>query len=420
MRKLIIPIPNFDNTEKTYLDADYSSGTALTVVNNYGFADNDIAVIGEPGEEKTESKDVSGQTGDTQIDISAALKFDHNKGCVVYRYEYDQYQIYRYRSAAWTLISTSNIQWDKRETIYVDSDGLSTDSYRFRLKNSASLSTSDYSPTIAATGFTRSMVGYMIRNVRKISGDTERKIVTDDELIRQFNGAQDIIRGFRTDWWFLRKESSGDITTVANTRKYGLNTYLSDMNYIDTVRYNYTDGTVDEVYQIKFKPLVEWDALVRDNDAENDDRPEFYTIQPPDSTDETGYIELDKTSETTGYGAFYIRYFKTMADLDDVADETDVPIPSILEDYALEYIYRVKGDNARADVYKERFWGPHPGREEKYREPTGLRLLDIMQRNKGKPVGEPKQLKKFIGRRPITRLFQEQTVNRDDRAERYF
>lgn len=423
MRKIRIPIPDFTNTEKTYLDADYSSGTVLTVVNNYGFANDDIAIIGEPGTEKAESKDVTSQTGNTVINVSATYKFTHNKSEVVYRWEYDQYEIYRYRSASWSLISTSNIQWDKLETIYVDKDGLSTDSYRYRLLNSASSATSDYSPTVAATGFTRSQVGYMIREVRLLAGDTERKIIkTDDEIIRQFNRAQEIIAGIRDDWWFLRKENS-QITTVAATRKYGLNTYLSDLNYIDTVRYRYDNGTTDVIYQLEQKSYPEWDALVRDVDTTGDDYPSSYVIQPADSTDETGYVELNIKTLTTGYGTFYIRYYKKMTDLDDVADETDVPIPSILEDYALMYVFGVKGDETRSSMYANRFYGPPVSSREKFKSTqdiTGLRLLESQQKSKGRALGQPAQLKKFLGRGGARKLYQSRTVDKDYLAETYY
>ncbi len=258
MRRITIPIPNLLHTEKTYLDADYSTGTALTVVNNYGFANDDFAIVGEPGEEKTETKDVTGQTGNQQIDISATLKLDHNKGCVIYRFEYDQYEIYRYRSATWTLISTSNIQWDKRETIYIDSTGAATDYYKYRLKNSVATTYSDYSPSLIATGFTRNQVGYMIREVRKITGDTDRKIVTDDEIIREFNRAQEIIGNTRKDWWFLfvdtYKAGSG-ISTTAATHTYSLATY-SSLNFISTIRYKFDDGTSDLVWHLTNVPKI--------------------------------------------------------------------------------------------------------------------------------------------------------------------
>jgi hypothetical protein len=297
MRKLIIPLPDFTYTEKTYLDADYSSGTALTVFNNYGFANDDIAIVGEPGEEKTESKDVTSQTGNVTVNISSALKFSHNKSIVIYRYEYDQYEIYRYRSAAWTLISTSNVQWDKRETIYIDTDGLSTDSYKYRLKNSASLSVSDYSPTVAATGFTRSQVGYMLREVRKISGDTERKIVTDDEIIRQFNKAQEIIGGMRKDWWFLLVDTykqNTPITGVASTSTYSLATF-SDLEFISTMRVKYYDGADTFTYHIDQVPKLDLEYNMRDEGQTPNDSVGVYTILPPDSSSDQGYIRVSPT-----------------------------------------------------------------------------------------------------------------------------
>lgn len=419
MRRLRLPNPDLSKSEKTYLDADYSSGTTLTVVNNYGFANDNIVIVGEVGEEKSECKDVTGQTGNTVIDIAGALKFSHNKGQVVYRYEYDQVEIYRYRTSAWSLISTSNLQWDKRETIYVDDNGLATDSYRYRFVNSASAATSDYSPTVAATGFTNDQVGYMIREIRRILGDDERRFVSDDEIIRQFNRAQNIIQSIREDWWFLRTTSSS-ITTVANTSKYGLNTYCSDLNFVDTVRYRFNDSTTDVTYNLNKVTNIEMDYEVRDNDATADDYPEEYNIEPPDSTDATGYITIDKKSKTTGYGTFYIRYFKKMTDLDDVSDATLVPMPSILEDFALAYGFRVKGDEQRAKIYEERFWGPQPGREEKYREQTGIRLLQLMQSGKGRAIGQPRSFKKWRGRQPMGKFFQSHEVNTDDLRERYY
>jgi hypothetical protein len=418
MRKIRIPIMDLSHTEKTYLDADYSSGTTLTVVNNYGFDSDNIAILGEPGEEKTESQSIDSQSGNTTITLNSALKFDHNKGTVIYRAEYDQAEIYRYRSSAWTLISTSNIQWDKRETIYIDEDGLSTDSYRYRLKNSSSGNNSDYSPTVAGTGFTRNQVGYMIDQIRKIGGDEDRKLVTDSELIKQLNKAQEIIGALREDWWFLRKEIS-DITTIANTDTYGLNDYLSDLNFIDTVRYRYNDGTTDNIFHLKSKTMLEIDYLTRDNDADTDDWPRYYTQLPADDSDETGYIRIDKKSKTTGYGTFYIRYFQKMTDLDDVADETLVPIPSILEDYGISYLCTIGGNDTKADLYMQKFMGPQ-NKERGYSEPTGVELLKLMQKSKEKSVGQPESLKKWRGRKPMSRFFGDNAISPDDIRERYF
>lgn len=426
MRKLIVPHVDLLYTEKTSLDADYSSGTALTVINNYGFAQYDWAIVGEPGEEKTETKDVTSQGGNTTLNISGALKFPHNKGVIVYRFEYNQLEISRYRGSSWTVISYSNIQWDKDETIYIDANGLSTDSYRYRLFNSVNSSASAYSPTIPGTGYPRASAGYMIREARRIAGDIERKIVKDDdELFRQLNKAQEIIGAVRNDWWFLLVDTykaSNGIPTVANQHTYSLAQY-TDFGYMSTLRFKYNNGTNIETYALRHVPKIELEYDKRDETNPTtltDDYVSTYTILPADSSSDQGYIRVDPTPKTSAYGTFYPDYYKVMLDLDDVIDETAVPLPSILEDFLLAYIYRLKGDETRAKIYDERFYGPDPGRDEKFKPPTGIRLLEQMQNSKNKALGQVGFMKTYKGRRAIRRLYQDRFVDRDAIVERYW
>ena len=53
MRRVTIGNPDLRNTYKTYLASAYSSGTTLTVLSNVSFAANDLAVVGDVGEELT-------------------------------------------------------------------------------------------------------------------------------------------------------------------------------------------------------------------------------------------------------------------------------------------------------------------------------------------------------------------------------
>lgn len=337
----------------------------------------------------------------------------------MYRFEYNQLEISRYRSGSWTVLSFSDIQWDKRETIYIDRTGAETDSYRYRLYNSVSAEYSDYSPTIAGTGFTRNQVGYMVREVRKILGDEERRIIkTDDEIIRQFNRAQEIIQSKRQDWWFLLREDT--VACTSSTKKYAISTSTSDFNFMHSVRFRFNDGTTDVIYDLLNKPLIEHHYDVRDNNAATDDYPSSYSILPADSSETIGYVELDVAITTGSEGTLYYLYYKDMSELDDVADSTDVPIPSLLEDFALEYGFRLKGDDVRADLYQKRFYGPEAGPQENVAPATGIRLLERMQTNKMKALGQPSQLISFKGRKAMSNLFANRTVDRDSLAERYF
>src|SRR3989304_9056145 len=127
--------------------------------------------------------------------------------------------------------------------------------------------------------------------------------------------------------------------------------------------------------------MVEFDYESRDNNAASDDNLQYYTIMPGDSTNERGYLKLWPKPLTAGYDVTP-RYYKTFSDLDSYADETDVPIPSILEDYAMAEIYKIRKDEDTAIYYDKIF------REQ-------IELLKLMQR---KQVGQPRYLWKWAGK----------------------
>jgi len=413
MRRLRIPIVDLSASEKSYLDADYTAGTALTVVNNYGFELNDIAIVGEGGEEKSESQTVTGQTGHNTVNITTALKFTHNKNCVVYRFEYDQIEIYRYRAAVWSLISTSNIQWDKKETLYVDDTSLGGDLYKFRYKNSLSLAVSDYSPTLSAGGLASDTAGFAIREIRKIV-DPERQIVSDAELIRQFNRLKEYIQGMRENWWFLLVDTykaGVGIPTVANTDTYSLATY-TDLNSVSVLRYKYNDGVTLNVYNLTYEPKIVLEYNQRDVDINNnDDWAEQYTLLPADATSPQGYIRIWPTSKTAAYGTFYPDYYKKMAAMDDITDSLEVPNPQIFIDYGLGYVYRIMGEDTKARAY---------GDENSGYVKKGLEILIKQDDSKKRATGQPRSLKTGRGRKAISRLYGNHGVDRDYLAETYF
>src|SRR3990167_1678552 len=351
MRKIVIS--NEILTKDTYntnLSSDYSSGTSLTVISNVSFAANDLIVVGELGEENTELKKVDSISGKTTITLASALNFSHEKDTPVYKVAWDNVSIERNS----VEITQSAIQWDKKDTIYYDSSGTASDSYRFRFYNSVTTTYSEYSPTQTGAGPTRPSLGYMIREIRKLAQDIDRKIVTDLEIARFINSAQDIIAGIRSDWWFLKVEDTSK-TTTGGTKKYSLHSGVGNMGAVEAIRLNYNDGTNNELYHLEYKPTVEFDELIRDNrnqEADRDDYTIYYTLREPDSSAAQGYFEVWPVPLTTGRGTFYIRYFKEMTDLDDVSDETSIPIPVILEDYALAQIERIKGNETKAELYE--------------------------------------------------------------------
>lgn len=424
-----IPNPDLRKEEKTYLDADYSSGTALTVINAIGFTGGEVTfftVVGEIGEDKTESQQVSSLTGNTVINISSALRFSHNKSTIIYRSPWNQVEISKMPSGGnWSVISTSNIQWDKTETLYIDDDGGSTDSYRFRFYNSVSAVYSEYSPTVTGAGFGRNQVGFMVLRVRKNINDLERKVVSDEEIIEMLDTAQDLIKGIRQNWWFLLvdtfKAGTG-ISVQADVGTYSLATY-TDFNFLESLRYNFDDGTDDILRHLRFLDKLIFDDRVRDQDRDHDDQVEVYTLLPPDSSSDNGYFQVDPIPDNANSSKFYPNYFKTMTTLDDVADETPIPIPSVLEQYAISQCERIKGNETKAELYENIFFGKSGGKKGSIStRPTGIQLLERIQNAQIHPEGQPRNIKIWRGRKAIKELMQDTShgLSNDSLKEKYF
>jgi len=424
MRKVLISNSILqDDTYKTNLSAAYSSGTSLSVLSSTTFAANDELVVGQIGEELAELKKCTAVPTDTTITLASALKFSHSKDTPVYKVAWDMVEIEGKATAggAFATLTQSAIQWDKKDTIYYHSAGTSDWYYRYKFYNSVTLTYSEYSPTITGAGYTRPSLGFMITEIRKIVQDVDRKIVTDTEIMRFINAAQDIISGVRSDWWFLKTEDSA-ITTTGGTRKYALPTGVGNLGTVESIRYNYDDGTSDEIYHLKYLNVPAFDYEVRNNlntTDQQDDHVEYYTLRQVDSNSASGYFEVAPTPLTTARGTFYIRYFKEMTDLDDVADETSVPIPQILENYAIAQVYKILGKEDLATYYDNLFWGP-PGEVKGRVRLSGISLLEQLNKNQKRPSGQPRSLWEFSGQNAIDEMFNNRVIDRDDLHENYW
>lgn len=425
MRRIRIQNPILDKNYKTQLAADYSSGVGLTVINNAAFAADDILVVGEPSEEKTEGKTkLSSIATSTGMTISSALNFSHGKGTAIYKTLWDKLSIESRSSSLGTFaeIAEINIQWDNHnnETVYYDSNGNDNYEYRFRFHNSDASTYSEYSPTLGGTGFSRESVGYMIREIRKIVNDLEKKIVSDNEIIRFLNRAQDIVYAHNPRYFFLKvdtyKDSDG-IAATAGEDVYSLAQYET-LGHIDVVRYKYESGNVERLYTLEKKQDLEFDALTTDLNRGNDDWVACYKLLPRDSSSDKGYLQIDPAPTNTGVGTLYPKYYEKMANLDSVEDETQVPMPDILEDFAISQIERVKGNEAKSQQYLELFLGPKDQRGG-FENITGLKLLDKMDNAQKDAVGQPRQLWSYKGRRALSRTLGNPRMNRDNIKENY-
>ena len=394
--------PDLSKNERTWLTVQYTSGTTLTVQSSTGWADNNIAVVGNPGEEKTEATDLTA-TPPTDLALTvAALKFTHNLETPVLNSKWDKIEISSQPSSGnFSVLATIDIQWDKLETIYDDVSGLTTDTYRFRFNNSQTATFSAYSDTVLATGYTRRSVGTMVPNIRTKVRDKDGKIFNDAEIINQIANAQDKVEGMEARWYFLETEDTS-VTTTATISKYTLPT---DFNFMEALLFRYISGNTDLTYRLSFVSDVELDDLKKDNNANDQDELRWWGFRPPDNSSVKGYFEVHPTPKTAAL-AFTIRYYKEMSTLDSFGDTTEVPDPELLENIVASELERIQGNIDRAIIWEQQ----------------ATLNLDLLKRKQRRERGQNKFIR-FQGQRGYAKLFGERTlpgIDIDTLREDYF
>lgn len=357
MIRLKISNPNLSGEEKTFLTSDYSSGASLTVRNSDNFTTNWFAVVGEPGQERTETKDVSSLSSSTDITLSGALSFSHPKSTPVYRSHYDQISIERKASGgSYAEIAEGkiDIEWDNddRKTFVSISAGQSTDTYRWRFYNSVTAEYTAYSDELAGTGVARDEAGHVINLVRK---NPITNNIDDETILTYMTDFQELVYDEVPKAWWFQKEGD-EVATAADTYSYSVDANWSDFLSIKFVLYHYTvsDSDIDETYPLTYSPLNEFYNYKADSNQATDDVARWWTMLPPDSDSANGYIGLHPTSKTANCGIVPIYQFE-LGTLDSFGDTLVVPYQKGYVDYILYRIFDdIKNDEGNAAKYNAR------------------------------------------------------------------
>lgn len=348
--RIAIKHPDLNKEEFTTLTSDIAaSGTALTVASNDDFAANDIACVGNPGEELTELKTVSSVATAVTINTSA-VSFAHPAGTPIYRALYNQISLERATSSGGTYNEIAegkiNIDIDSDDgfTIISVAAGATTDYFKWRFYNTASGTFSAYSDAFPGTGLGASSVAMMLSEVRHDARIPDHQALPDEQLIAWFNDCQREIAAMYERWWFLLTESTSLI--VADDYTYALPT---DFDRMESLRYK--DASID--YRLKYLTLPEFDQMRIDHQtAPSNDAIGWYAFLPPDSTSPKGYVGIFPVPETASSDIkLTFRYYKQFEDLVTFTDTTPVPIPMALVNYALYRYWRSKGQKEEADNY---------------------------------------------------------------------
>ena len=363
-----------EEAEETYLSSDIPRGsTGFAVKNNRGFDADDYFIIGTVGAEKTEQLQTSLTTGDTTITSTAACKFAHNSDDPITRAKYNQVQIYRATTGAYSLLETVDIEWDQRFTSYADATGTSSHYYKWKFYNETSTAATDYSHIVPGVGFGRKSVNVMTNNVLKEGGDEKEEITDRIEVLSWFGHAQDDIASRLNEKFgydFLKEDTN--LSTSAATEEISL---PSDFDKMCHINYAYDDGTTDQTYKLRQISLSEFEYLTQDDDADTSDELQKFCI---DEDSDTIRLYPTPTSASLVLG---FHYFKDIPELDDDADETLIPIPRILEAFALEKLYRKRGTDfdRRADRYKAEYETGVQNLIQRYKRRTGPKGLYLFK-----------------------------------------
>lgn len=355
MIKLKISNPNLSGEEKTVLTSDYSSGTSLSVRNSDNFTVNWFAVVGEPGQERTELKRVTAKPNATSLTIVSALSFSHPKSSPIYRSHYDQISLERKPSGgSFSEVAKYDIEWDNddRKTFIAVSVGTSTDTYKWRFYNSSSGEYTDYSDELAGTGVARDEAGHVIELVRK---NPITQNVDDETLLIYMSDFQELVYDEVPKAWWFQKQGT-EVATVASDYTYPITSNWSDFLSMKFVLYNYTvsGSSVDETYPLTYSPLNEFYNLKSDSNQATDDYAKYWTILPPDTNSADGYIGLHPTPKTANCGIIPIYQFELTA-LDSFGDTIVVPYQKGYVDYVLYRIFDdIKNDEGKAAAYNAR------------------------------------------------------------------
>lgn len=202
----------------TFLNTDYAAGTSSFAVDNGLKLASGYLVFGNQGAEKSEILLISGTPTATTIATTTSSAFAHSRGEKIQFIPYNQIEIYE----SGTLSTTVGIRVDSTETYYNDVDGVSTDEYKVRFKNSTSTKYSSYSDTVLATGFLENSAGSVIKKALIQLGESiDTEVITKEFLFEALNeGRREIDEHIGIIRWPFRTAfdyDAGNVTPGSNT-----------------------------------------------------------------------------------------------------------------------------------------------------------------------------------------------------------
>ena len=174
-----------------------ADATSSTVENYQGFATNDYAVFGKPGEEKSEIVKLTSVTANVTLGHSTGPVFPHSARTPVSQMKYNQAKIYSAstETGEYSLLDTIDLDVDQEQTVYDDTTGTSITWYKIKYYNATTTTISDYSDAVIGTGYTENSLRSMTDEILDDYGDSSDKEGNRNKIRRYLRaGVRNITR----------------------------------------------------------------------------------------------------------------------------------------------------------------------------------------------------------------------------------
>lgn len=223
----------------TYLASDVAAaGTVLTVLDNSGFSDNNLMLIGKLGSEKTEIKDINGAVSAGTSITSNTLTFAHSTGTEIRKVLFNQYKIYGTTTSTYATtnaIATIAIAVDEPYTTYVNT-GTEYEYYWATPYDSVNSVTGVNSEAIAATtGYPTNSVGHMIKSSLTTTKKKKGGIITDEWFFDEINDCAEYIASKLKRWSFLQSFEYVLGQSIQGSNAWALPSDIQDPNSLKSI-----------------------------------------------------------------------------------------------------------------------------------------------------------------------------------------
>ncbi len=193
---------------RSFLTVNTASGaTSLTVKNITSFADGDILVLGEFGNEGAEIVYISGTPSGSTITLASATVFPHSASSPVVVLDFNQVEFSHAVTVAGskTVLATVDIVVDTPDFTRYQDNTYTTGYYFIRFYNSVTSLFSDYSDPIPVSGYglwsARTIIDDALNQINKKTSE----VLSDSFAFQQIDNCQTEVLSELKRWSFMQK-----------------------------------------------------------------------------------------------------------------------------------------------------------------------------------------------------------------------